>query len=145
MDQSLGQDFKDLEKRKEFLKDNCDAVEQKTYMKQYSNEELAEMKDNLSTLSITINDIEEEKKIVMDDFKERLKPLLSDKQETLIGLKQKAKLVEDRCYKFIDQDTKMVGWYNEFGILIESRSAMPQDLQGTIFQMNRKTGTDDAE
>jgi hypothetical protein len=43
----------------------------------------------------------------------------------------------------VDQDEKMVAYYNADGDLIEERPATADELQGTIFQIQRKTGTDD--
>lgn len=142
MEKHLGADIASAERRKEFLADNCDAVEEKGYMKQYTNEELAEMKDQLSDTAIKINDIEIEKKMVNDEFKVRLKPLKKHKDSLLDGLKNKAKHVNEQCYKFIDMETREVGFYNADGKLIESRPAYANELQGTIFQINR-TGTND--
>ena len=60
---------------------------------------------------------------------------------TLDGLKKKAEFVTERCFKFIDQETREVGYYNENGDLIESRPAYSEELQTTLFQIGRKTGT----
>lgn len=53
----------------------------------------------------------------------------------------KSEYVNELCFKFIDPQTKEVGYYNADGDLIESRPAFADELQGTIFQLNR-TGTD---
>ena len=60
---------------------------------------------------------------------------------TLDGLKKKAEFVTERCFKFIDQEAREVGYYNENGDLIESRPAYSEELQTTLFQIGRKTGT----
>ena len=60
---------------------------------------------------------------------------------TLDGLKKKAEFVTERCFKFIDQEAREVGYYNENGDLIESRPAYSEELQTTLFQFGRKTGT----
>lgn len=143
MDRELGKDVEVGKKRVAFLMDNCDAVEEKGYMKQYTPEELARLKETLSDTSIIINDIEEEKKDVVAGFKERLDPLVKERKTILEGLKKKAEYVTEKCYKFIDQETREVGFYNENGDLIESRPAYSDEMQGTLFQINRKTGTND--
>ena len=76
MEQELGKDIEAGKKRLAFLMDNCDAVEEKGYMKRYNPEELAKLKENLSETDIEINDIEDEKKDTMKDFKTRLNILL---------------------------------------------------------------------
>lgn len=138
----LGKDIKDPEKRIAFLKDNCDAVETKSYMKRFSPEQLAQMKDDLSENAIEINDIDEEKKIVVDSFKLRLKPLIEDRKMLLTGLKNKSETVKDTVYKFIDPIERTVGFYNSEGDLIEGRPAYAEELQTGVFQVLRETGTD---
>lgn len=143
MERELGKEIEVGKRRVAFLMDNCDAVEEKGYMKQYTPEELARMKETLSDTSIAINDIEEEKKEVVAEFKERLDPLVKERKIILEGLKKKAEYVTEKCYKFIDQEKREVGFYNENGDLIESRPAYSDEMQGTLFQINRKTGTND--
>lgn len=142
MQKSLGKEYADERQRVSFLKDNCDSVEEKGYMKRYTPEQIQAMKEQLAETSIKINDIETEKKEVVKEFKSRVDPLLEGRKELLKGIKEKAVYSKEICYKFIDTDEKMVGFYNADGDLIESRSASPDELQGTIFQINR-TGTND--
>lgn len=143
MDRELGKDVEVGKKRVAFLMANCDTVEEKGYMKQYTPEELTRLKETLSDTSIIINDIEEEKKDVVAGFKERLDPLVKERKTIIEGLKKKAEYVTEKCYKFIDKETREVGFYNENGDLIESRPAYIDEMQGTLFQINRKTGTND--
>lgn len=74
MDKFLGQDIPEQE-RWQFLQDNADAVEKIGYTHRFTPEELAQKKETLAEVSITINDVEMEKKEAMESFKERLKPL----------------------------------------------------------------------
>lgn len=69
MDKFLGQDIPEQE-RWQFLQDNADAVEKIGYTHRFTPEELAQKKETLAEVSITINDIEIEKKEAMDEFKE---------------------------------------------------------------------------
>ena len=142
MDIKIGKDIENRERRIDFLKTNCDAVEKKGYMKRYTPDQLQQMKEELSEIAIEINDIEEEKKEVMEAFKSKLQPLNEDKKNLLSGLKNKAKYISEECFKFIDIEEREVGFYNEDGDLIESRPAYADELQRNIFQMNR-TGTND--
>ena len=142
MDRQIGVGIENREARIAFLKDNCDGVEKKGYMKRFTPEQLQQMKEALSETAIEINDIQEEKKEVMADFKAKLKPLSEEKKELLSGLKNKAKHTSEECYKFIDVEAREVGFYNEDGDLIESRPAYADELQRNIFQIGR-TGTND--
>lgn len=129
---------------KEDLSANCEKIEEVRYMKRFTPEQITEMKDNLSETSIQINDIEEEKKIVVERFKDQLKPLIDDKKKLLTNIKQKAEFVTESCFKFIDYENKRAGWYNSEGELIEERPAYPDELQYSL-PLNpanlKKTGT----
>lgn len=142
MQRELGKDIKDPQERTRFLSDNCDTIEQKGYMKRFTPEQLLKMKEELSELAININDIEIQKKETVKTFSDTLKPLIEEKNEILKGLKNKSEHVTERCFKFIDAESREVGFYNEDGELIESRPAYADELQGNIFQTMRKTGTE---
>ena len=142
LDKELGKDIA-LEERASFLEDNCDAVEEVTYSRAFEPEELALKREQLTDASIKIADIEEEKKEVMDGFKERLKPLQEQKSEAIKSLRDKSQTVTEKCYKFLDEETKMVGFYNKEGNLVSSRPAFQRELQKTIQMDIRKNGTSD--
>lgn len=142
MEKSLGKDYPEA-KRESFLKDNCDSVVEKGYMKRLTTDKVQQSKESLSETAIQINDIEEEKKAALKQYKDELGPLFKQRNELLKSIKEKAVYIKENCYKFVDQDEKMVGFYNSEGDLIESRPAIADELQGTIFQIARKTGTND--
>ena len=141
LERELGKDVA-LKDRAQFLYDNCDAVEEVTYNKAFTPEELAQKREELTDASIKIADIEEEKKQIVDEYKERLKPLQEVKGEAIRALREKSQTVTEECYKFLDEETKMVGFYNKEGSLVNSRPAFPKELQRTIQMELRKTGTD---
>lgn len=143
MERELGQEYKNLAQREAFLKDNCDACEQKGYMKPYTPEELQGHKEKLANVSIEIAEIEAEKKQVDADFKGRLKPLKESRAIMVSNIKSKAEYVNEVCYRFTDQETKETGYYNKEGILVECRPATADELQPNIFSVVRKTGTND--
>lgn len=134
--------FKDVpvEKRAQMLRDNADEVVNESYTKTLTPEELTEIKDSLSGIAININDIEEEKKVVVNVFKARLNPLKNEMKEKLKAIKYKAIMVKGELFKMVDRETRMVGFYDVNGDLISSRPAMADELQGTFMQVLR-TGT----
>lgn len=148
MDKTLGKQYENKMQRIAFLKDNCDGVENKGYMKPYSPEELQGHKEKLANVSIEIAEIEAEMKQSQAEYKGRLKPLKEARTNMVSNIKSKAEYVTEVCYRFTDQDRKETGFYNDEGDLIECRPATADELQPTIFQgirMNteRKTGTND--
>lgn len=143
MDKFLGQEIPEKD-RWQFLQDNADAVEKIGYTHRFTPEELAQKKESLAETSIKINDIEVEKKEVMDGYKEQLKPLNEVKQTLLDNIKKGSEYREnEECAKILDHEEKMAGFYNTLGELVYSRPIMPQEMQKTIFNINRKTGTND--
>ncbi|MCD8137945.1 MAG: hypothetical protein LUH01_19130 [Parabacteroides gordonii] len=143
MDKFLGQEIPEKD-RWQFLQDNADAVEEIGYTHRFTPDELAQKKESLAETSIKINDIEVEKKEVVDGYKERLKPLNEEKVKLLENIKKGSEYVDnEECVKILFHEEKMVGYYNQLGGLVYSRPIMPQEMQKTIFNMNRKTGTND--
>lgn len=140
LDEVLGHEYETLAERMDFLKSNCDTVEDLSYMKRFTPEQITTMKNTLATTSIEINDIEVEKKEAMKAYKESLKPLIDTKKELLKNIKQKAELVNEICYKFVDQELRLTGYYNSEGNLVSARPISPDEMQTTIFQI-QKTGT----
>ncbi len=145
MEKELGQEYKNPIQREAFLKDNCDACEQKGYMKPYSPEELQGHKEKLANVSIEIAEIEAEMKQVQAEYKGRLKPLKEARSNMVSNIKSKAEYVNEICYRFTDQEAKETGFYSKDGKLIECRPATADELQPTIFSGIRtlKTGTTD--
>jgi len=142
MDNSLGQDIVDLQERRLFLKDNCDLVENLGYMKPFTPDKIIELKETLAEVSIKINDVEGQKKMQNEVFKDKLKPLIEAKMASLLGIQQRAEQVNELCYTFIYPEEKLVATFNELGVCVAQRPAMQNELQGTIFQIQR-TGSND--
>lgn len=143
MEKTLGKEYQNATQREAFLKDNCDKVEEKGYMKPYSPDQLQGHKEMLANISIEIDEIELEKKEAAKVFKAQLEPLVQTRRQMVSNIRQKAEYVKEICYKFIDQDEKVAGYYNADGDLIETRPATSDELQPTIFSVSRKTGTND--
>jgi hypothetical protein len=61
MDKQLGAEYPEI-KRAQFLKDNCDEMENIGYVRYFTPEEMEEMKDNLADVSIELNDLDIQRK-----------------------------------------------------------------------------------
>lgn len=143
MEKTIGKEYANAIQREAFLKDNCDAVENKGYMKQFTPEQLQGHKENLANISIKMSEIEAAKKQSDAYYKGELKPLHEERQQVIQDIKSKAKYVEEVCYKFVDQEAKETGFYNADGDLIEQRPATADEMQPTLFKITQKTGTDE--
>ena len=130
-----------IEAREEFLRNTCDGTEEVSYSRVFSPEELAKQRELLTDASIRLADIEEDKKQAMADFKEQAKPYAEQRAKAIQNLRTKAETVTEVCYKYFDEETNMVGFYNREGNLVSSRPAFPNEMQKTMFQVLRKEGT----
>lgn len=140
LDQMLGTDVP-LDKRPQFLRDNCDKVEMKKYNKQFSSQELSDKRLQLETVSINISDLKQQKKDYDDAYKIEMKPMEEIHKKTVQELKDRTVQVEENCYAFIDEESKMIGFYNGEGLLIYSRPLTVDELQKTVHMEVRRTGT----
>ena len=137
----LGQEIADLEERKQYLLDNSDKVVEMDYHKAFDTDELAVKKTELAEKSIRISDLEEEIKDFKEEIGKTLKPLREEVKDLLADIKSKGRLVHEKCYQFLDEDERMVAFYNAEGILISSRPATRDELQKTIYADLRREGT----
>lgn len=142
IEKELGKEYS-LEERAEFLRNTCDGTEEVSYSRVFTPEELAEQREMLTDASIKLADIDEEKKAAMDAFKEQAKPYQEQRKKAIENLRKKSETVTEVCFKYFDEDTKMVGFYNKEGNLISSRPAFANEMQKTMFQVLRKDGTND--
>lgn len=138
MQKTLGQDIQDLEQRKQFLIDNADNVVEMDYHKSFDGDELAQKKTDFAEKSIKIAALEEKIKDFKDEVNLELKPLKEETAELLKDIKAKGQLVHEKVYQFLDEEDKMVGFYNSEGLLISSRPATREELQKTVFAEMRQ-------
>lgn len=134
----IGQDIGNLEERRQFLLDNADKVVEMDYHKAFDSDELARKKTELSEKCIRINDLENDIKNYKAHIGLELKPLREERVQLLEDIKSKGRMVREKCFMFVEQEEKMVCYYNEEGILVSSRPATREELSKTIFQVMRK-------
>lgn len=108
----------------------------------FTEDELNEIKTKLADTSIDIAELEQEKADWMESYKSRLKPLNTAKAKYLDQIKRKSEDIKDKCYKFLDHENKEANYYNGAGELVYFRRMQPQEMQKSIFNINRKTGTE---
>ena len=140
MDKVLGQEYNGKD-RVSFLRDNCDAVEDLGYTKSLPNDEIEALKDRLVENNIQLRDVRADKKAANKEFNDQIKQLEESNDEVTGKLKAKSEFVTEPCFKFVDEDAREVGYYNNEGLLVYSRPARPEELNKNIFRMSR-TGTE---
>lgn len=142
MDNVLGQEYPQGIERVNYLRDNCDAVEELGYSKAIPTDKMEELKDKLVDNNIQLRDVRADKRAANKQFNEQIKQLEDGNEEVTKSLKEKSEFVYENCFKFVEDKTRTVAYYNELGILVYSRPARPEELQGTIQMQIRRTGTE---
>ena len=127
----------------EMLEANADSAEQRTYTVPLEKEELIDRKDRFATKSIQIAKVEERKKQVLEEFKKELAPLVDEKKELLNEIKLGAREEEGVVFKIIDYENGMVGFYNQYGLLIDSRQALEDERRQLTIASSRRTATNE--
>jgi hypothetical protein len=137
MEKFLLQD-QSAKERLETLENSADKVEQFSYTKPFTPDQIIVFKDELSTTMIELNSIEDEFKDVKDEYKGRMKPLKEQNRSLLTNIKNKAQFVSERCFIMIEGNE--AGYYNADGVLVYQRPLLPGEKQKTIFSV-LKDGT----
>jgi hypothetical protein len=130
-----------IEKRAQILRDSCDQIEEKHYTRKFEQPEINERREELATVSIQINNLNEELNEIKADFKSRTKPKEERRGRILDELKAGGEYVKSECYKFVDPEVGKVAWYTPEGYKLEERDINPDERQRTVFQSTRMTGT----
>ena len=141
MDKVLFQNARTEEERVQCLQDNCNSIEKVAYNKSYPVEEVEEMREQLVQIAIKLKTIKAEKKEVMKGYNDTIKGIECDMDDLTESLASGSRAVEEDCYKFVDYDERVVGYYNRDGVLIKQRPARKNELQKTIYR--ELSGTND--
>lgn len=118
--------------RKAVLESEAIAVEEGTYEKPLTQEELSYYKDELAEQSINQAVILDEFAKVKEQFKERLKPVKERLSTAIQAVKYKSITQEGRLYKLADFDDQMIHKVDELGNVISSRKMLPEERQFRI-------------
>lgn len=143
MEKKLFQEYSE-EQRLQMLSDNCDKpLEDYGYEKPLSKDQLKAVKDRLSSASVSLHDIQEEKKEVDKEYNDKIKDCKASIADAVKQLKTRTTYTCEQCFQFIDDVEKKVGIYNREGILIEERPATIKELREPRNMFAQKTGTND--
>lgn len=135
----------DPAERRRILQDNADKVEQGSYFKVLDEEETLVLREELAEVSIKQRQLEQEKKDLIDEWKERHEPVKRRKLELIDNLRSGQEEMEGTLYLVADHDAGDMLYYDSEGVLIKSRRLRPDEKQIKIMNMlrNDKTGTND--
>lgn len=141
MEKYLFQDVKNKSQRTNFIRDNADAAVEMTYLKPIAQEELDRVKSQIVDFDIDIQKINTEKKLKMKQYKIQLDDVEQKKLEAIDMVTSGGEYVRETCYKYVDRENRVTGIYNDEGLLIKEQPCTPEELQGSVFEILRGTGT----
>ena len=126
----------------------ADEVTEENFLQPYTEAEMRQQQKEYVKLSIELADIQGEEDDMKAEFKERKAPIKKSMDSVLSNIRQKGKYVKGKLFKIVDQDERVTGFYNEDGVLVSQRKALPAELNSpTLFAHTRtavlKTGTED--
>jgi len=124
-----------LADRKILLQNNADKVEETTYLKPLTPEDLDIRREQLTDNAIELNDLEEEKKESMAGFKSRMDPLIKQNKGFLREIKTRQAEVDGILYHMANHDEGMMETFDETGELIASRRLRPEEKQQKLFSI----------
>jgi hypothetical protein len=119
------------------LQENAAKVEQTTYQKVLSPDELAARREDLADNCIRLNQFEDELKEVKDDFKLKMDPLKTTNKTLLTEIKTKQTTVDGTLYHLSNHEDGMMETYDNEGYLISTRRLRPEEKQANIFSLNK--------
>lgn len=143
--------FQDLspEERIEMLDAQADEVTEEQYIRPYEQYELEKTREEYVKMSLQMEQIKQEEDDFRAEMKERKDPLTKEMKRILGNIKQGGENVRGKLYKIVDQDERTTGFYNEDGLCVSQRKALPSELAApTLFSGIRanmqihKNGTD---
>ncbi|MDV4025575.1 hypothetical protein CMT52_14665 [Elizabethkingia anophelis] len=121
--------------------DNLEAmasfIEETSYYKKLSPEEIDVKRETLTENYIKISELEANKKSYVESIKNEQKPLLAENVELLQILKTKSEKINGKLYLVDDQEKGMMYSYDETGTLITQRRLRPDEKQTTIFSIKK--------
>ncbi len=127
----------DQKERTMCLQENALKVEDTTYQKVLSPDELAARREDLADDCIKLNTLEDELKEVKDSYKAKMDPLKAANKIRLTEIKTKQSTTDGILYHIPDHLSGMMETYDADGMLVSSRRLRPEEKQGNVFAMKQ--------
>jgi hypothetical protein len=124
------------------LENNSIRATERTYQKDFTQEEVDEFKTIMSDDMIKLDAIEDAFAEVKKDFKTKMEPLQKNIKSLLAFIKFRSRQVTEEVYLFDFQEEGMMASYNSDGDLVDTRRLTPAERQTNIMSIMRKTGTE---
>lgn len=128
------------EDAKAFLEAHADSVEEGTIFREYTPEEMHDLKTLAAEKGIVIGDLEEDFKAVRKEWKKKIDDEKGVFKKALRGIRQRGEKTEGVMYNIADQDNGVMETYAEDGRFLGSRRLRQGERQITI--MNKAANGD---
>jgi seryl-tRNA synthetase len=115
------------------IKDNLEAVaygvQEKSYTKNLTEEEIVERKDEYSEIAISLSEIAEQKKEIMEKFKQLVKEPKLKASMLLDAIKFKSEQKHGQLFLVDDQEDGMMYSFDTQGVCVEVRPLTKEEKQ----------------
>lgn len=118
------------------LRENAVTSYEKNVIRDFSEEELSEIKSTLSDQSIILNDAEIERKEKLAALTASIKIIKIGIKDTLKDLKNKYYESEETVYDIDDQESGQMFTYDSQGNILSQRRLTPKEKQTSIKHLN---------
>lgn len=126
-----------VEQREQILRDSCDQILERSYTRKFDQAEINEKRADLANVSIQMQELDQELAEYRATIKGKIKPLAERYGKILEELKTGGEWIKGDCYKFVDEDEKMVGIYSPEGYKLEERPMTQEERRRTIMSVIR--------
>lgn len=114
------------------LQENASKVEQTTYQKNLSADDLAARREDLADNCIKLNQFEDELKELKDGFKVKMDPLKNTNKVLLTEIKTKQSTIDGTLFHLANHEDGVMEIYDADGYFVSSRRLRPEEKQGNI-------------
>ena len=119
------------------MQEQAAKVEQTTYQKVLTPDELAARREDLADDCIKLNTLEDELKEIKDSYTSKMKPLKEANKIRLAEIKTKQSSTDGTLYYIADPESSMMETFDAEGMLVSSRRLRPEEKQGNVFAMKQ--------
>lgn len=121
------------EERLQALKNNADNIEQTTYERELTPEELDGKREMFVDNSIKVSSLEDELNAYKDSYKAQIDPIKKENKVLQQEVKTKKQKVKGTLFHLANHDSGYMETYDETGELIGTRRLRPDEKQARLF------------
>jgi hypothetical protein len=115
------------------LKDHCDSVEERTYFRSLTQNELDIKREQFVENAIEISKLEDSLNEIKKSVKAQMDPIKDVNKGLQQELKTRQQEVRGNLFHLADHENKMMEVYDEAGYLVSSRRLRPEENQTKLF------------